>query len=111
MTGSKSYSGDTTLSAGAVTINTTGFIWDGTGTLYFSGGNLTLTAQGRNVGNTLNNPILVTADSAITTTSSSGSTIELTLSNSISGNNGTLTIRHDGSGAGVFQVREYGSSF
>jgi autotransporter-associated beta strand protein len=106
------YSGDTTVSGGMLQIGGTGTIGDGTGTLHFSGGSLNTTANRTASTSPIANPLDITADTTITTTSTAG-TVDLNFSSgSISGSAGTLTFRNDAaSGAGVFQPRFSGGSF
>lgn len=99
------YSGDTTVNAGLLQINGTGTIGDGTGTLHLSGGGLNTTASRSASTSPVANPIDLTTDAAITTTSTAG-TVDLNFSSSSIGGTGTLTFRNDAaSGGGVFQPR------
>ena len=98
---SNTYGGGTTLNGGKLSINGTATL--GTGALTLSGGNLVTTAN-RAVSAALPNNIVVTADSAITTTSNAAS-VGLPFTGSLSGTGGTLTIRNDGtSSPGLFDV-------
>lgn len=98
---SNTYGGGTTLTGGKLSINGTATL--GSGPLTLSGGTLVTTAN-RAVGAALPNNIVVTADSAITTTSNAA-TVGLPFTGSLTGTGGTLTIRNDGnSSPGLFDV-------
>lgn len=98
------YSGPTTINAGAININGTAVLGDGTGALNLAGGKLNTTAN-RAVGTPVPNPINVSADSEITTTSTAA-TVNLNLTGVPSGDAGSLTFRNDAaSGGGVFDPR------
>jgi autotransporter-associated beta strand protein len=113
LTGANSYSGSTTISNGVINLSSTSTLGDGTGALNLAGGTLTTTAS-RNLNTApIPNPINVTADSAITT-SSAATAVDLNLTtSSVGGSAGTLSFRNDGAdGAGdVFDVRFSGGSF
>jgi autotransporter-associated beta strand protein len=99
------YTGDTTVNAGLLQVNGTGTIGDGTGTLHLSGGGLNTSASRTPSSSPISNPIDLTTDAAITTTSTAAS-VDLNLSSSNIGGSGTLTLRNDAaSGGGVFQPR------
>jgi autotransporter-associated beta strand protein len=106
LTGANTYSGSTTLNAGQINISGTSTLGDGTGTLNLNGGALNTTATRSVTTAPVPNPINLTADTAITT-SSTATTVDLNLSGVPSGSTGTLTFRNDGAdGAGdVFQPR------
>jgi len=107
------YTGDTTIRAGVVSVDGDATLGNGTGTLYLSGGNLTTSANRTASSDPIANPINVTADSAITTVSTAG-TVDLNLSSgSFSGTAGTtLTFRNDApSGSGLFRPRLSGGPF
>ncbi|MFO1486886.1 MAG: autotransporter-associated beta strand repeat-containing protein [Verrucomicrobiota bacterium] len=107
-----SYSGTTTISNGVVNISSTSKLGDGTGALILAGGTLNTTASRTVSTAPILNPIVVNADSAITTTNPA-STVDLNLaSDSLSGNAGTLTFRNDAaSGTGAFVPRFTGGGF
>lgn len=113
LTGANTYSGSTTISNGVLNINGSSTLGDGTGTLQLSGGALNTTAN-RSANNApVANPIQLTADSEITTTSSS-STVDLNFtSSSISATTGTLTFRNDGANdpTDSFEPRFSGGDF
>jgi autotransporter-associated beta strand protein len=99
------YTGDTIVNAGLLQLTGNGSIGDGTGTLHLSGGGLITSASRVPGSNPVANPIDLTTDAAITT-SSSATQVELNLSSSSIGGSGTLTFRNDGSSfSGVFQPR------
>ena len=112
LSGANTYSGSTTLIAGQTIINSTSTLGNGAGTLHLSGGTLTTSASRTASTAPVANPIDLTADSAITTTSTAA-TVDLNFSSStIGGSAGTLTFRNDAaSGTGVFQPRFTGSGF
>jgi autotransporter-associated beta strand protein len=99
------YSGDTTVNAGLLQLTGNGSIGDGTGTLHLSGGGLNTTASRVPGSNPVPNPIDLTTDAAITT-SSAANQVELNFTSATIGGSGTLTFRNDGnSSSGVFQPR------
>jgi fibronectin-binding autotransporter adhesin len=103
--GTNTYSGDTTVLAGLLQVTSTGTIGDGTGTLHLSGGGFNTSASRVPGSAPIPNPIDLTTDSAITT-SSSAVQVELNLSSATIGGSGTLTFRNDGTSVnGVFQPR------
>ena len=63
------YTGGTTINGGMINVDGDGTLGDGTGTLTLNGGKLNITASRTTTTNPIANPINVTADSAITTTS------------------------------------------
>ncbi|MBA3481095.1 MAG: autotransporter-associated beta strand repeat-containing protein, partial [Pirellulales bacterium] len=115
------YGGDTTILGGSIRIDDTSNLGDGTGTLRLSGGNLNTTQNRDLVSFPVNNPIEVTADSAITTTQAGNvtllPTVDLNLtSNSVGGSAGTLTFRNDAAvtvanPSNTFDPRFSGSGF
>src|SRR5262249_55001125 len=99
------YSGDTTVNAGLLQLTGNGSIGDGTGTLHLSGGGLNTTASRVPGSNPVPNPIDLSTDAAITT-SSAANQVELNFTSATIGGSGTLTFRNDGnSSSGVFQPR------
>ncbi len=103
------YSGGTTIAGGTITIGGSGSPLGG-GTLTLGGGTLTSSAN-RAAGAALVNNVVLTADSAITTTSTAG-TVALPFSGTLTGSNGTLTIRNDAtSTTGQFDVRFSGGNY
>jgi autotransporter-associated beta strand protein len=112
LTAINTYSGDTTINAGQININSTSTLGDGTGTLHLSGGKLNSTAS-RSAGSApVPNPIDLTADSYITT-SSTANPVELNLSSSvIGGSAGTLIFSNaNNSASGLFNPRFSGGGF
>ena len=104
------YSGDTTILAGQLNVDADGSLGDGTGTLHISGGKINATAS-RTVATP--NPVDLTADSAITTSSAAATPQFEFSSDSIGGSAGTLTLRNDGADAATDQldVRFSGGGF
>ena len=98
LTGVNTYSGSTTISNGAISITGSSTLGDGTGTLNLSGGTLIVSTA-----RTVANPINLTADSAITTSSAASSTDLIFTNDSIGGSTGTLTLRNDGADAAADQ--------
>jgi fibronectin-binding autotransporter adhesin len=108
------YTGDTTISGGTVSINSTSDLGSqlNPATLHLSGGTLTTTASRSPTTALIGNPIDVTADSAITTTSTAG-TVDLNFFNTATAAAGsTLTFQNNAaSGSGVFSPRFSGGNF
>ena len=105
-----SYSGSTTILAGRINLDADGTLGNGTGVLNLSGGKLNASAV-RDVATP--NPINLSADSSITTSSiATNATFEFS-SNSIGGTAGTLTLRNEGADglADQLDVRFSGSGF
>jgi autotransporter-associated beta strand protein len=103
--GTNAYNGDTIVNAGLVQLTANGTIGDGTGTLRLSGGGFATSATRSASAAPVPNPIDLTTDAAITT-SSTAAQVELNLSSSSIGGSGTLTFRNDATaGTGVFQPR------
>src|SRR6185369_10116166 len=95
------FSGAVNIMAGRLQIGFTTVIGTGANPISFSGGTLNTTFSRPGV--TVDNPINVTADSAITTTSSEA-TVDLILRGNAVGGAGKLTIRNDApSGIGVIR--------
>ena len=106
-TGANTYSGGTTLAGGKITIGGSGTAL-GSGGLTLSGGTLVSSAN-RSVAAATN--VSLTADSAITTTSTAAS-VALPFSGTLTGTAGTLTIRNDASSTtGVFDARFSGGDY
>jgi autotransporter-associated beta strand protein len=103
------YSGNTTIQAGSINVDGDGRLGNGAGTLVLAGGGLNTTAGRTASSDPIANPIDVTADSTISTTSTAAS-VDLNLSNSTVGGAGVLTfINNAASGTGLFQPRFSGS--
>jgi autotransporter-associated beta strand protein len=105
-----SYSGSTTISAGTLNIDADATLGNGAGTLVLAGGRLNTTAGRGVVAAPVANPIDVTLNSSITTTSSA-TAVDLNISSSTVGGIGTLTFQNNGADAAtdVFQPRFAGS--
>lgn len=106
------YSGSTTISAGTLSIDGDSTLGNGAGTLNLSGGTLNAAADRDAV--PVANPINVTANSAITTTSPAAAADMHFSSNSVVGTAGTkLTFRNDGADqvTDVFKPRFNGGGF
>ena len=106
------YTGDTTVSAGVLSVDADATLGNGAGTLKLSGGTLNTTAS-RAVADVIANPISMTASSTITTTSTASNVNFIFSSNTVGGTAGTLTLRNDGADAAsdVFDPRFTGSGF
>lgn len=113
LTGANTYAGSTTISNGVINLSGSSTLGDGTGVLNLSGGTLNITATRSTTTAPLANPINLSADSAITTSSSSA-TVDLNLTSSlISGTGGTLTFRNEGANdaTDLFDPRFSGGNF
>jgi fibronectin-binding autotransporter adhesin len=99
------YSGGTTINGGMISVDGDGTLGNGSGTLTLNGGKLNTTADRSPTSAPIANPINVTADSAITTTSAAGTVGANLTTSSITGTS-KLTFRNDAaSGTGIFQPR------
>lgn len=110
-----SYTGNTTISAGTISVDGDAILGTAAGTVFLSGGRLTITAdrQASPTAAPIGNPIQMTADSELTTTSTA-SEARMVLTNDVfTASAGTLTLRNDGADASsdVFTVRHYGGGF
>ena len=106
LTGSaNTYSGNTTVSNGAVQVNGTSRLGNEAGTLVLAGGTFQTSAS-RSVSTApIGNPISLVADSEIATTSTAAS-VDLNLTGVPAGSAGTLTFRNlAASGTGTFEPR------
>jgi autotransporter-associated beta strand protein len=91
------YSGDTEIQAGQVNVDGDASLGNGAGTVKLAGGRLNATAN-RTVATP--NPVSVTANSEITTTSAAAAPVFEFSSNSVGGDGtSTLTLRNDGADA------------
>jgi fibronectin-binding autotransporter adhesin len=108
------YAGDTTVSAGALSVDADATLGNGTGTLKMTGGKLIIANNRSVTTDPIANPVNFSANSEITTSSTAAS-VAVNFSNaSIVGTAGTtVTFRNDGAdGAGdVFDPRFAGSGF
>ncbi len=111
------YTGDTTINAGTINVDGDGTLGNGAGIFNLSGGRFNITASRNATTDPIANPINLTADSVISTTSGSTSsglaTVNFT-SNTVGGGAGTLTFRNDATtagGNGIFDPRFSGSGF
>ena len=104
------YSGDTTINGGKINLDGDGSLGNGAGTLHLSGGTLNITADRTAV---VSNPIDLTADSAITTSSAATSVIVDFSNSTVGGSAGTLTFRNDGADGvlDTFKPRFSGGGF
>ncbi|TAL00825.1 MAG: hypothetical protein EPO07_09205, partial [Verrucomicrobia bacterium] len=110
-----SYTGNTTISAGTVSVDGDAIPGTAAGTIILNGGRLTITAdrQASPTAAPIGNPVQMTADSELTTTSTA-SEARMVLTNDVfTGSAGTLTLRNDGAdgASDVFTVRHYGGGF
>jgi autotransporter-associated beta strand protein len=108
------YQGATILSNGVLSLDGDATLGDGANTLFLSGGALNTTAARSPGSAPISNPVSLTADSAITTTSTAiSSDVDLNLaSDSFSGTAGTLTFSNaNGSADSVFAPRLSGDGF
>jgi autotransporter-associated beta strand protein len=109
LTAINSYSGSTTISGGRITVDGDATLGDGTGTLFLSGGTLTATAS--RTSDVIANNISLTANSAISSTSTAASA-NFVFTGTLSGSAGTLTFRNDSTSASnVFAPRFSGGDF
>jgi fibronectin-binding autotransporter adhesin len=109
LNGSNTYNGSTTISAGQINVDSDGTLGTGVGSLVLAGGKLNSTASRGVTSDPIPNPINVTADSEVTTTSAAA-TVDMNLSSSTVSGSGKITFRNDGgAGAGLFQPRFTGS--
>jgi autotransporter-associated beta strand protein len=105
LNGANNYSGDTTISGGQVNINGTSTLGDGTGTLHLSGGKLSTSASRTASTAPVANPIDVTAESFINT-SSTAANVDLNLSSATVGGAGSLIFSNACiTAGGIFQPR------
>jgi autotransporter-associated beta strand protein len=102
-----SYSGPTTNSAGIIQVNATSTLGNGAGNLVLNGGTL-LSSAARTVATA--NPVILTADSTVATTSTSTSA-NFEFSGSIGGSAGTLSFVNNSASTGTFKPRFSGSGF
>jgi autotransporter-associated beta strand protein len=104
------YTGDTTISGGKITIGATGTPLGNGTNLTLSGGTL-VTSANRATASALTQNVVVTADSALTTTSTAA-TVALPFTGTLTGSGGTLTIRNDATTTtGQFDVRFSGGDY
>lgn len=103
------YNGDTTVSAGLLSISSSATLGDGSGTLQLAGGTLGLTGS-RGTAGVLYNSIHMTADSIIQNSTGAGSgTRYLPFGGGLTASGGTLTIRNvSTANTNVMNVRFYG---
>jgi autotransporter-associated beta strand protein len=104
LTGANTYSGPTTNLDGTLAINGAATFGNGAGVLVLSGGNLTQTAN-RTLGNTLLNPVIMTANTIIQNGSTGTGAILFRHGGAWTTDGGQLTIKNTTStGAGSFDV-------
>ncbi len=113
LTAVNTYVGNTTLNAGAVNIDGDATLGNGAGTLFLAGGKLNTTVDRSNTANPVANPINMSANTEITTSSTASSLNLNFTSTTIVGTAGTLTFRNDGADAAsdLFDPRFSGSAF
>ncbi len=98
------YTGDTTVSAGTLTIDAVGRFGSGVGKLNLSGGAIVLSTN-RVLANAILNPLLLTANSSINNGDATANVTQLPYGGTLSGTAGTLTLRNTTStGAGSFEL-------
>ncbi len=104
-----SYSGDTTISGGILRVNGSGTLGTGVGTAFLSGGALDASAS-RNGAAAIANPIKVTANSSITSSSGAATPI-FEFSGTLEGTAGTtLTFQDNNNAATLFKPRFSGGT-
>jgi autotransporter-associated beta strand protein len=105
------YSGDTTINGGRISVDADATLGNGAGTLFLSGGALDISAN-RGAGDDIANNISLTADSSIITTSNA-SNVNVNFSGTLTGSAGTLTIENVGANAAgdTFTARFSGGTF
>lgn len=117
LNGVNTYTGNTTLSAGRINIDGDGTLGNGDGTLNLAGGRLNITADRSPTSAPVANPINMSANTEITTTSVASEVVVNFSNSSIVATAGTLTIRNDGVDAvdpvtiDTFKPRLSGSGF
>jgi autotransporter-associated beta strand protein len=99
LNGLNTYTGNTTNTAGNISINGSGRFGNGAGILALEGGSLTLSAS-RSVANTLQNPVVMTADTTIQNSSAATSAVLFRQGGVWTTVGGTLTVKNTTSGAG-----------
>jgi autotransporter-associated beta strand protein len=113
LTAVNTYSGNTTISAGTLSIDADATLGNGTGTLILNGGKLNNTAN-RSGADVIANPVSLTANSEVTVTTSAANPVMNFTNNSVSGDGtSTLTFRNDGAdqATDTFRPRFSGSGF
>jgi fibronectin-binding autotransporter adhesin len=112
--GVNTYSGNTTIQNGALELDATGTVGDGSGTIYLSGGNIQSGASrnGYSSGNWIPNPIVLTADAHIfNSASTANSTRNIPFSGSLTGSGGSLIICNPTSVSGNSFVPRFSGAF
>jgi fibronectin-binding autotransporter adhesin len=109
LTAVNTYSGDTKINAGSINLNSTGTLGDGTGNAILNGGTLNETVSRSGAGQIVANPVQVTANSSITSTSTAATPI-FEFSGALTGTAGkTLTFQDNAATATQFKPRFSGS--
>lgn len=91
-----SYIGSTKIEAGAIAVNATAKLGDSTNLLELAGGTLEFT-----IGRTITNQVMITGNSQLSGTVTSGTRLLTLINSSITTPGGSLTIRNTGTGGGV----------